>query len=238
MHIFSWKACICGLFQASLLYNHSSFSWVQIFIPSIIYLLYEIFINLSLVFTEEYLSNLSALKYLLYLCTLGLLLASILLFAEAMDSELELEPATIPIFLIFILHMICKVLQEPPLFLSPLMNLITPPLAVCTMTGSCSSFYLSVMSSIFGAFGSSVVDFFNVLKPLTYVLLFITLLSVFSSKKSVFYLPFVFACISTVVIVFGQHIESLSVITTGNILLVAAVIWNNKTLKQNEQKGV
>ena len=155
-----------------------------------------------------------------------------------MDSSLSIQPAIVPLFVIFFLHSICRVLRDPPLFLSPLLNLLSPPLAACSMTGTCSSFYISIMSSFFGAFGSSIVDFFIVLKPLTYVLLFITVLSVYSSEKSINNMPFISSIFACIIIVTGQVYESMLFDAIGNIMLVAAVIWNNKTLKRDEYKSV
>lgn len=238
MYTFSWKACICGLLQVCFLYKIELFSWFLVFLPTTIYLILELFQNLLIVFTEDYLYNEKIIDYLLYLATLGLVLSSILLFAESKEAGLEFYPALVPIFMLFLLHCTCRVLHDPPLFLTPLINLLAPPMAVCTMSGSCSSFYLSVTSSLFGAFGSSFVDFFELLKPLTYVLLFITLLSVYSTHKTVRHRPFLLALTSCSIILLGEYSFSLVMITIGNCLLVASVIWNNRLLKVNEPKSV
>jgi hypothetical protein len=169
---------------------------------------------------------------------MGLCLASILLFSEAKESELDPLPSLIPIFMIFLLHSVCRVLQEPPMFVTPMLNLLSPPLAVCTMSGSCSSFYISVVSSFFGAFGSSVVDFFVVLRPLTYLLLLVTLVSVYSTRRSFLALPFILALIACLVIIAGEIFEVFLALLVGNIVLVATVLWNNRLLKQFEGKCV
>lgn len=90
------------------------------------------------------------------------------------------------------------------------------------------------MSSIFGAFGSSVVDFFKVLEPLSYILLFITVLSVYGTEKKICYLPFILALLDCCVILVGQLAELLLLITVGNLGLVATVLWNNRILKKDE----
>jgi hypothetical protein len=238
MQVFSWRACIFGMVQLVLLCDNGRFSWFQKFLPGALYLVIEIGSTLVPVLTEEFISNKQALDYLIYLCTCGLTLASVLLYAEAMESGLSIDPALIPIFLIFMLHMICKVLQEPPKFLVPVLNLFTPPLAMCTIGGSCSSFYISVMTSFFGAFGTSFVDFFMILKPLTHVLLFLTLLSVYSAKKSVFYPPFLFSCGCCLAIIIAQACESFIFIIFGNLMLTGGVIWNNKVIKNYERRSV
>lgn len=238
MYTFSWKACICGLFQVCFLYKLEAFSWYLLFLPTCVYLILELFQNLLVVFSEEYLSSVKTFDYLVYLATIGLVLSSILLFAESKEAGLDYRPALLPLFMVFVLHCVCRVLQDPPLFLTPLINLLAPPLAVCSMSGSCSSFYLSVTSSFFGAFGSSFVDLFELLKPLTYVLLLITLLSVFSVHKTLFHKPFLLAFTSSILILLGEYFSSLLTITTGNILLVASVIWNNRQLKINDIKSV
>jgi hypothetical protein len=238
MQIFTWKACICGLFQVAFLYQIKVGSWYFEVLPVVVYLVLEIGKNLMIVFNDEYLTQSKTIEYLIYLATLGLCLTSALLFAEAKDAGLDTSPALVPLFMIFIMHSVCRVLQDPPLFLAPLINLLAPPLAVCTMTGTCNSFYLSVFSSFFGAFGSSFVDFFEVLKPLTYVLLLITVLSVYTTHKMVCYAPFILACFSCAVIISGELLQSIILITGGNLLLVGSVIWNNRKLKIDEWKSV
>lgn len=238
MKIFSWRACVCGLFQVSFCYNLELLSWHFAFLPLIIYLVVELLYNLFYVFHEEYLTQSIAVEYLVHLATLGLTLTSILLFTESKEAGLDTSPALVPIFMIFILHSVVRVLHDPPLFLTPLINLLAPPLAVCTMTGTCNSFYLSVFSSIFGAFGSSFVDFFEVLKPLTYVLLLITLLSVYSTHKMILYPPFILSCFSCVMILVGEGVQSIALITFGNLALVASVLWNNRNLKVGDWKSV
>lgn len=238
MQIFTWRACISGLTQSALLYNYPSFTWFVVSLPTVFYLLSELFLNLSDLFTEEYISNFQALTRLTSVFTMGLCLASVLLFAEALDSALSISPSFIPIFLIFLLHIICRVLTSPPLFLSSILNLLAPPLAVCSMNGGCSSFYISIISSFFGAFGSSIIDFFMILKPLTYVLLLITVLSVYSIDKKLCSPPFIISSLSSLTILTGELFESLPLITFGNISLVFTVIWNNSRLKNNEEKCV
>lgn len=238
MNTFSWKACVCGLFQVCFLYKIEALSWYLLVLPTCVYLVLELFQNLLVVFNEEYLSSGKTFDYLVYLATVALVLASILLFAESKEAGLDYRPALLPIFMVFVMHCVCRVLQDPPLFLTPLINLLAPPLAVCSMSGSCSSFYLSVTSSFFGAFGSSFVDFFELLKPLTYVLLLITLLSVYSVHKTLTHKPFILAFTSSILILLGEYLSSLLTITTGNILLVASVIWNNRQLKTNDIKSV
>lgn len=237
MSLFSWKACILGTIQVTFLYNSELFSWSSLFTPSLIYLILEILFSLPLLANENAPTH-KIFNTFVHLCTMGLCLASILLFSEAKESELDPLPSLIPIFMIFLLHSVCRVLQEPPMFVTPMLNLLSPPLAVCTMSGSCSSFYISVVSSFFGAFGSSVVDLFVVLRPLSYLLLLVTLVSVYSTRRSFCALPFILALIACLVIIAGEIFEVFLALLVGNIALVATVLWNNRLLKQFEGKSV
>ncbi|CAG9314620.1 unnamed protein product [Blepharisma stoltei] len=235
--------CLLGTTQLCLVYGKSEFikdaPYMLIYSPTMIYLAIELLYSIYILIRSDDMSSNAALAHLVHFATLGLALTSLTLYIESLDSEFDsIGPALIPLFIILVLHSSCRVLQEPPPLLAPILNVLAPAMTVCTINGTCSSMYISIFSSIFSAFGASLADLVAILHPLTYLLLFLTALSLYYAKHSVKYPPFILGVISSILILVGQLYNIFIIVLISNAMLVASVLWNNKVLKQIALKGV
>lgn len=240
---YSLYFCLLGTTQLCLVYGKSEYMkdapYMLVYSPSMAYLIIELIYAIYILIRSDEISSNSALAQLVHFATLGLALTSLTLYIESLDSDFEsIGPVLIPLFIILLLHSSCRVLQEPPPLLAPILNVIAPAMTVCTINGTCSSMYISIFSSLFSAFGASVADLISILHPLTYLLLFLTILSLYYAKHSVRYPPFLLGVVSSILILVGQFFDIFLIILLSNAMLVGAVLWNNKMLRQIAMKGV
>ncbi|CAG9311975.1 unnamed protein product [Blepharisma stoltei] len=240
---FSLHFCLLGTAQLSLIYGKAELlkevPYVFILSPSLCYLLIEIILAIIEIINSEEVTQSEALKILIKFATLGLAFTSIIFLIESMDSGFEsLVPILLPLFLILAMHSSCRVLHKPPPIISSILNILPPTLSVCTINGTCSSMYVSLFSSVFSAFGASISDFITILNPLTYLLLFLTILSLFFSKHSIKHPPFLLGLFSTVGILLFQYLDLFMMILMSNGLLMVSVLWNNQMIKVGEFKRI
>jgi len=64
--------------------------------------------------------------------------------------------------------------------------------------GACSSIYISVLTSFFGAFGVAIADLIPYFNGLVFLLILFTLYSLYIKKKSLKYKPFLVGCIGSI----------------------------------------
>jgi hypothetical protein len=113
--------------------------------------------------------------------------------------------------------------------------------AVCS-GGACNSFYISTLSAFFSAFGISISHYIHYLNFLCVILLFFSLLSLYSVKNSWKYGPFISTFIGAVMVFWDLFIHDLDVLSyVGNIIIIASAFWNNKLnkfsfLRRNKNK--
>jgi hypothetical protein len=173
--------------------------------------------------------------------TLCLLALSVHFFTEFMDDDHStLTPVFVPILLALLLHIAIsfKEVVLSSSWVASGMSLITPALSTCTVSGACSSFYISTLSSFFSAFGISVIDMSSFLAPLTGFLLSITLYSIYYTRKTILFAPFWLATFSSALIIFTQlnHEWEFPLLYIGNLLIIVSVVWNNRLIKvENHQ---
>jgi len=63
-----------------------------------------------------------------------------------------------------------------------------------------------------------------------FIFIFIQLFSLYSSKKSLFYGPFLTATFGSILIfLYLAVFESLSILILGNIIMIGAAFWNSRS---------
>lgn len=234
---YSWSFITFGIVQLLILYNYAkgylSLSFTMLLLPSMIYCILNIIQNLFHLFTLNSINQTHAVQYLVHISSMILYFLALFIFCEEQDLGFGNSiNGFVPLLMVLVLHFICRVLDEKPLYLSFVFNVLTPALNVCTISGVCSSFYLSTLSSLFTAFGASIADLLHIFTPVTYVLLGCTLYSIYYTKKSLKYPPFVLGLVSSGVIVWGQKGDSTYLVMIANLFLLLAVFWNNLRIKQ------
>ena len=156
------------------------------------------------------------------------------------DEDHTLTPVFIPPAIVLLVNLCLsfKEVVKSSTWIANGMSLITPALSTCTVTGTCSSFYISTLSSFLSAFGISIVDMSSFLAPLTAGLLSVNLYSIYYTKRSVFYGPFIVAFISSILIVISSiyHELEFPFLYLGNISIIGSVLWNNYAIKKENQQ--
>lgn len=240
---YSMHFCVLGTIQLSLLYGKSEFikeiPYLFILSPALSYLIIEIMFAIIEILNSDDVSQSKALSFLVNFATLGLEFTSLILLIESLDSEFNsLLPIFVPLFLILTIHGACRVINKPPAILAGFLNFLTPALTVCTINGTCSSMYVSIFSSVFSAFGVSISDFITILNPLTYLLLFFTVLSLFFAKNTIWHPPFILGMISATSILLFQYLNLFMMVFIANILLIVSVLWNNQVIRDTGIKSI
>jgi hypothetical protein len=234
---YSWSFLTLGIIQLLLLYNfvkgYLSISFTILLLPSMSYCILNILQSLSQLFSFSSIPKSYALRCLVHISTMILYFLALFIVCEEQDLGFGNSlNGFVPLFMALVLHMLCRVLEERPVYLTFIFNILTPALNVCTVSGACSSFYLSTLSSIFSAFGASVMDLMHIFTPVTYVLLGCTMYSIYYTKKSPLYPPFVLGMIASGIIVWAQNGAGSIVVMAANFMLLIAVFWNNIRIKQ------
>jgi chromate transport protein ChrA len=100
------------------------------------------------------------------------------------------------------------------------------------MSGGCSSFYASTLTSLVSAFGITVLDLTHVLVPVAFVLVGKTLYSIYYSTISLTYPPLLVALAGAVLITLSHCVtHEVLLLYSGNLVLIGGVLWNNKQIK-------
>lgn len=115
---------------------------------------------------------------------------------------------------------------------APALTYMSNMLIVCN-SGACTQIYASTITSLLGAFGVTLSDFSEYLFPITVVLLCLSLFSLYIKNKRLTHPPLLLGTFATGLIIIS-HIfdESLGLLSyPGNILMIAAAIWNARINK-------
>lgn len=232
---------LCGLLQTVLLFGKLgdglySVPYSFIFCPSMIGLALELGKELLDLLNRDKLSKTQAMNTVVYLVTLSCLLCSVIFLAEMMDWDSDsITGVFAPIFFVFALNLAISLYNSTAMRygLALALNCVTPALNVCTMSGGCSSFYASTLTSLLSTFGITVLDLTAILVPVTFALLSATLYSIYYTNHKISYPPFLVASLGAFLILLSHVVtgDALS-LYTGNGLLVAGVLWNNKLIKE------
>jgi hypothetical protein len=115
--------------------------------------------------------------------------------------------------------------------MSPILNFLGSSFAFCA-GGQCSTIYGSTISAIFGAFGISISEWMPILDWLTHLLVIVSVIVLFYAKKSWTYKPFLMSCVAAVLIFAATAFTQIRyLVYLGNVLMIAAAIWNSKLNK-------
>jgi len=232
---------LCGFLQAVLLYGKLSdglysVPYSFIFCPSMIGLGLELGRELLDLLNRSKLSKTQALSTVVYLVSLSCILCSVFFLAEMLDWDSDsVTGVFIPIFFVLAMHLTISLYQSTSLryALALGLNFVTPALNVCTMSGGCSSFYASTLTSLLSAFGITVLDLTHILVPVTLCLLSATLYSIYYTQRKLTYPPLLIASTGAFLILMSHVVTGDGVsLYSGNIALVAGVLWNNKLIKE------
>lgn len=99
--------------------------------------------------------------------------------------------------------------------------------------GACNSIYISTISAFFSAFGIPIFEYLHYLNFIAFIFIIITLFSLYTVKRSILYKPFLISLIGSIFILIDMTIYDCDYLTySGNILIIAAAIWNSKLHKR------
>ncbi len=99
-------------------------------------------------------------------------------------------------------------------------------------TVACSSIYVSTMSVFFSAFGITIVDWLPYLRYSAVIFIIISIFSLYSAKKSLFYWPFIVCLCGSGLILASMIIgENSFMLFVGNILMIFAAFGNARINK-------
>jgi hypothetical protein len=231
---------LCGLLQTILLYGKIldglySVPYSFILSPTLLGLAIEIGRELLVLLNRSKLSRSQGLNAVVYLVSLCCLLCSVFFLAEMLDWKSDTVSAVFtPLFFALCLHLSISFYKSQVLrqLFALSLNCLTPALNVCTMTGGCSSFYASTLTSLVSAFGITVLDVTHVLIPVTFVLVVTTLYSIYYSTHSLTYPPLLVALVGALLITLSHCVtDEALLLYSGNLVLVGGVLWNNKLVK-------
>lgn len=116
---------------------------------------------------------------------------------------------------------------------APILTYFSNMMVVCS-GGACQSIVASTIGSLLGAFGVTVSNFSAYLFPITVIMLLISLYSLYARRKNFMHKPFllgVFSCTLIIISHFNEENNIYYLIYPGNILMIAAAIWNYKINK-------
>jgi hypothetical protein len=117
--------------------------------------------------------------------------------------------------------------------LGPLLTYASNMMIICS-GGACTQIYISTITSILGAFGVTLSEISKYMFPITCVLLWISLLSLYIKKKKILHGPFLLGVFSAIIIILGKYYEKtklVKLIYPGNVLMIIAAIWNARINK-------
>lgn len=93
--------------------------------------------------------------------------------------------------------------------------------------GACNNIYISTISAFFSAFGIPIVEYIHYLSFIAFFFVGLSLISLYSVKKSVFYPPFVISVLGSASIVADLIFSIHDYLTyVGNAFLICGAIWN------------
>ena len=112
----------------------------------------------------------------------------------------------------------------------PALTYLSNMMIICS-GGACTQIYVSTITSLLGAFGVTISNLSKYMFPITCILMFISVFSLYIKKKKLTHPPFILGVFSAIIIIFGKYFENnflRYLIYPGNILMIIAAIWNAK----------
>lgn len=105
-------------------------------------------------------------------------------------------------------------------------------MTICT-GGTCNNLYISTISAFFSAFGIPIFEYTHYLNFIVFFFIGLSLISLYSVKRSVKYIPFIFTLLGSLMILTDMIIYDLDYFTyIGNGLMIVSAIWNSKLNKK------
>jgi len=99
--------------------------------------------------------------------------------------------------------------------------------------GTCNNLYISTLSTFFSAFGIPIFEYTHYLNYIVFFFIGLSLISLYSVKRSVIYLPFLLTLVGSLMILIDMIIYDLDFFTyIGNGLMIISAIWNSKLNKK------
>ena len=116
--------------------------------------------------------------------------------------------------------------------INSLLTILGNTIPICS-GGACSSIYVSTITAFFSAIGISLT-WISYIKYTALMFILISLFSLYSSKKNIFYKPFLLSFLGSVFILINLiFYESYYLLFGGNELMIVAAFWNSKINKAN-----
>lgn len=98
--------------------------------------------------------------------------------------------------------------------------------------GTCNSLYISTLSAFFSAFGIPIFEYLHYLNFIALFCIAISLLSLYSVKKSICYAPFILSIVGALLIMIDMMVIDLDQLTyLGNAFMIGSAIWNSRLNK-------
>jgi len=107
------------------------------------------------------------------------------------------------------------------------MQILRNSFIVCS-NGSCNQIYLSTVSAFFTALGIPIFEYIKYFNFLGVLLMVLSLLSLYSVRESVFYLPFIISSIGSSLIIVNIIFSVAYLGYFGNFLMIVSAVWNAK----------
>lgn len=117
--------------------------------------------------------------------------------------------------------------------LAPILTYVSNAMIICS-GGACTQIYLSTITSLLGAFGVTLSEISAYMFPITCILMCISVFSLYIKRRKLKHKPFILGCIAALMIIVGKYFEKSKIsylIYPGNIMMIAAAIWNARLNK-------
>ena len=99
--------------------------------------------------------------------------------------------------------------------------------------GTCNNLYISTFSTFFSAFGIPIFEYTHYLNFIVFFFIGLSLISLYSVKRSVIYMPFLLTLVGSLMLLTDMIIYDLDFFTyIGNGLMIIGAIWNSKLNKR------
>jgi len=115
--------------------------------------------------------------------------------------------------------------------MSPILNFLGTSFVFCS-GGTCNTIYGSTISAISSAFGISISEWIPFLDWLTFLLVLVSVGVLYYAKQELTYKPFLLSVVAAIIIFADTfYLQMRYPIYLGNVLMIAAALWNSKLNK-------
>jgi len=115
--------------------------------------------------------------------------------------------------------------------MTPILNFLGTSFVFCS-GGTCSTIYGSTISAISSAFGISISEWLPFLDWLTFLLVLVSVGVLYYAKQDLTYKPFLLSVVAAIVIFSDTfYLQMRYPIYIGNVMMIAAALWNSKLNK-------